>query len=277
MRDPGASLAFLVRDFRHEVSYKWSFALTVGSVFFTVVLWYFLSRVIGPGVRLPGLPAAPRAGGGGDEYFAYSVTGLAVLHFLYTALHSYARKIRREQLLGTLEAILVTRTSLVTTSLASALWDFVMAGAQFLVYLLFAMAVFGLRLSPQGIPAFLLVLVLTVAAASGIGILAAALILVLKQGNPLTLFMGSVSMLFGNVLFPPEVMPRWLEVTAYLLPPYHAVTALRDTLVYGRPLSAVLPHLAVLGLYAAVLLPAGVVALRLAVRRAMREGTLVGY
>jgi len=269
--------AFLVRDFRHEVSYKWSFVLTVGSVFFSVVLWYFLSRILGPGVQLSGIPAPPGGGGAADAYFAYSITGLAVLHFLYTALRSYAQKIRREQLFGTLEAVLVTRTGLMTVSLASALWDFVLAGFQFLLYLAFAVLIFGLEIHLAHLPAFLLVLALTVAAASGIGILAAALIIVFKQGNPITLFMGTASMLFGNVLFPPEVMPRWLEVLAYLLPPYHAVSALRATLVYGRPLVEVLPSLGVLALYAAVLLPLSVGAMRLAVRRAMRDGTLVSY
>ena len=105
-------LAFLKRDLRAELSYRFSFLFNVLAVFLEIASYYFLARFIGTAV--PGL------GLYGDDYFAFVLVGVALHHFLATALAAFSRSIRESQLAGTLEALLATQSSLPTIILSSA-------------------------------------------------------------------------------------------------------------------------------------------------------------
>src|SRR5262245_17057023 len=103
MKGLGALGAFVKRDFLIETSYRTSFALQFIAIFFSVLIWRFISfRVTAPR-DTPGLE--------GIDYFAYVLIGLAFYHYLSSAMLSFSAKIRQEQMTGTLEAMLVTPTS----------------------------------------------------------------------------------------------------------------------------------------------------------------------
>lgn len=261
--------AFVRRDLRIEVSYRTSFILQFLGILFAVLLWYFISSVLRVAPGTPGLE--------GIDYFSYVLVGLAMSHYLTVAMMSFAARIRNEQVTGTLEAMLVTPASIGTIVLGSSLWDFLMTSVKVVVYLLVGRVFFGVAIRADGILPALLILGLTVLAFSGIGILAAAFILYLKRGDPITYLVATGSALMGGVFFPPEAMPRWLGRWSALLPITWALRALRGALLQGRGLRELVPELRALVLFIAVLLPLGVLAFRLAVRRARQEGSLVQY
>ncbi|PYT11178.1 MAG: ABC transporter permease [Acidobacteria bacterium] len=207
-------------------------------IFFSVLIWYFVSRVVNAPPTTPGLE--------GVDYFAYVLLGLALLHYLSSAMMSFGGKVRSEQMTGTLEAMLVTPTPIGTIVLGSSLWDF-------------------------------LIITLTVLAFSGIGILSAAFVLYLKRGDPITFLVASGSALVGGVFYPPEDMPVWLGGWSRLLPITYALHALRRALLRGSRFADLLPDIRALVVFAAVLLPLGILAFRVAVRKARQEGSLVQY
>ena len=261
--------AFLKRDFLIEISYRTSFVMQAFGVFFSSLLWYFVARLVDAPRTTPGLQ--------GMDYFAFVLTGVALLHYQASAMLSFAGKIRTEQMSGTLEAMLVTPTPIGTIVLGSALWDFLLSSVKVLAYLLVGSLIFGVVLHLENLLPALLIIGLTILAFSGIGILGAAFVLYLKRGDPITYLAGAGSALFGNVFYPPEDMPAWMETLSSLLPITHALRALRGSLVRGEPLAALLPDLQILLLFIAVLLPAGILAFRFAVRKARQEGSLVQY
>ena len=118
---------------------------------------------------------------------------------------------------------------------------------------------------------------LTVLAFSGIGILSAAFVLYLKRGDPITFVVASASALVGGVFYPPQDMPVWLGGWSRLLPITYALHALRRALLRGSRFADLLPDIRALVLFAAVLLPLGILAFRFAVRKARQEGSLVQY
>src|SRR5438128_1912272 len=81
------------------------------------------------------------------------------------------------------------------------------------------------------------VLALTLLALSGIGLASAGIILVTKQGDPVTWFVGITSGFLGGVVFPIEVLPAPIHRVALLLPTTHALAALRQALINGASLS----------------------------------------
>ncbi len=261
--------AFLKRDFLIEISYRTSFVMQIFGIAFTVLIWYFIAGVVSAPRTTPGLE--------GVDYFAYVLLGLAFYHYLSSAMMSFAGKIRSEQTTGTLEAMLVTPTSTGTIVLGSSLWDFLLTSVKVIVYLAVGRIFFGVVIRFDSLlPAFL-ILGLTVLAFSGIGILSAAFVLYLKRGDPITYLVASASALMGNVFYPSEDMWPILKTFSRFLPITYALHGLRRALLRGSRFSELLPDIEALILFVLVLLPLGIFAFRLAVRRARQEGSLVQY
>ena len=269
MRTLRTLLAFLRRDFLIEVSYRTSFLMQAFGIFFSVLIWYFVSRVVQAPAATPGLE--------GVDYFAYVLLGLALLHYLSSALVSFGSKVRGEQMTGTLEAMLLTPTSIGTIILGSSLWEFLLTSIKVLVYLLVGRLFFGVVIHMESFLPALLVIALTVLAFSGVGILSAAFVLYLKRGDPIAYLVASGSALVGGVFYPPENMPEWLGGWSRLLPITYALRALRRALLRGSRFSELLPDIQALVLFVAVLLPLGILAFHFAVRRARQEGSLIQY
>jgi len=262
-------LAFLRKDLLEEMSYRTAFLMQLGGIFLTVSLWYLIARFLRPPAEaLPGLPGVP--------YFAYLLVGVAFYHYLGSALSSFATKLRGEQLTGTLEAMLMTPTPIPVIILSSALWDFVMTSLRVVVYLGLG-TFFGLQLRFDSLVAFFIILVLTILAFSGIGVLSAAFILYLKRGDPINFLISSASALFGGVFIPNQALPHGLGELGRFLPITYALSGIRKSLLAGTRLHALLPEISALLVFVALLLPLGIIGFSLAVRKAREEGTLAQY
>jgi ABC-2 type transport system permease protein len=214
---------------------------------------------------------------GGLDYFPYVLVGIAVMGYFNAALGSFAAKLRYEQTTGTLESMLVTPTPVGRIMMASATWDFLFTTVRFAVYLAFGIA-FGIHLQPGSPLGFVLGVLLTVLAFSGVGILSAAFIIYFKRGNPVNFFISSAGFLFGGVLFPAteKTMGIFAGLSKFV-PITYANRVVRRSLLQEAPLSELLPDLAILLLFAMVTLPVGILATRLAIRRAKAEGSLIQY
>jgi ABC-2 type transport system permease protein len=263
------ALAFLRRDFLEEVSYRAAFLMQFGGIVLSVTLWFLIARFLRPAQpELPGLPGVP--------YFAYLLVGIAFNFYLVSALRSFAAKLRNEQLTGTLEAMLMSPTPIPVLVLCSALWDFFMTSLQVIAYLALG-AAFGMHLRFDSLPSFLLILILTILAFSGIGIVSAAFILYLKKGDPINFLISSVSALFGGVFFPTESIPMGLGKVGRFLPITYALDGIRKCLLTGARFQDLLPEIGALLLFIALLLPVGLACFSLAVRKAREEGSLAQY
>ena len=261
--------AFLRRDFIDAASYKFSFIFSVVGILFSSATFYFISRMIAPGT-------VSLAAYGGD-YFSFAMIGIAFSGLLGIFQEGLPQVVRSAQVSGTLEALLVTRTAMPVILFGSSLYSLVFALLRTAVHLALAVAVFGMRIGSVNIPAFLLVLFLTSACFLSIGMLSASFTLVYKLGNPVSWLFGSVSGLLGGMLFPVAVLPPWLRGVSFFLPVTHTLEGLRLSLLSSATFAQVLPSIAALAVFAAVLLPLGFWTFRLAIRKAKRDGTLTHY
>ena len=100
MRNLRKLWAFLKRDFQSEVSYRLAFFFQVAGMFLSVLAFYFMTKMMDPNAKgLDGIPP-----------FQWLLIGLSFQYYFSTALYAFASKIRNEQVLGTLEAMLVSPT-----------------------------------------------------------------------------------------------------------------------------------------------------------------------
>lgn len=259
--------AFLRRDFLSLVSYRLAFLLQLLGMFFSILAFYFMTKMMDPhAAGLNGIPP-----------FDYLLTGLAFLSYFSTALYAFAEKIRGEQMLGTLEAMLVTPTRTHLVILASASWDFTYGAIKIGLYLLFATLLFGVKLHVTSLAALFLGVALTLLTSAGIGVLSASFILYFKRGDPINFLLSGLSSFFGSVFFPVEQLPDWLQPVSRLVPMAWSLEVVRGALLRGRTLAELrVPLFVLLGL-AVVLLPLALWASRIAIRAAKREGSLIQY
>ncbi len=263
------ALAFLRRDLRLQLSYRFAFFLQFFNVFFGIFMFRFLSLLVGDS-------AAPYLADYGGDYFAFVLIGLAFSGYFGVGLRSFASNLRDAQITGTLEAMLMTPSRLSTIILSSGIYDYGFITFQVLVYLALGALIFNVQLKGN-FAAALVILALTIVAMSCLGILAASFIMVLKRGDPVTWLFNSLSLLLGGVYYPVEIMPDWLQVFSRLLPVTYSLAAMRQALLNNASFAELAPDLLALLVFSVILLPLSLLAFRLAVQRAKIDGSLAHY
>ncbi len=263
-------LAFLRRDLLVAISYKFKFLLQLLGIFVSTLMFFFLSRLVGGGVEGQLKPY-------GGDYFAFVIVGVAFTDYLSVSLGGFSSQIRNAQVMGTLEALLVTPTSVPTILFSSTLYNFAFSSLRVVLYLLIGVMLFGLKLHITSIVSFVMIMVLTVLSFSGIGLFSAAFIIVFKQSSPVNWLINISSALLGGVIYPVSVLPGWLKPFASLLPITHALEGIRRVILMGAAFTDVYKEIIILALFVIVLLPLGLVSFSYALRIAKKEGSLIQY
>jgi len=262
--------AFLRRDILNEISYKLSFFLQLVGIFPVVLMFFFLSRLVGSTISGPLQPY-------GGNYFPFVLIGIAVQNYLTLSLSRFSGSLRESQLSGTLEAVMATPVRLPSFLMGSTAYSFVFNALRILIYLAVGSLLFDVHFNWARLPAALGIICLTIAAFSSLGIFSASFIMLFKRGDPVNWGFNVISWLLGGVYYPVTILPLWLQKVAYLIPMTHALEALRFVLLTHRDLSSLTEHLLVLGLWGGIGLPASLLCFRWALNRARAEGALGHY
>lgn len=259
--------AFIKRDFLSEVSYRLAFLLQIMGMGMSIAAFYFFSKMVDPATEgLDGIPP-----------FEWMLMGLAFQYYFATALYAFSSKIRNEQVLGTLEAMLVSPTPTSLVIFSSAAWEFLYAGFRVLVYLLVATLIFGVHLHFNGLGVLAAGMVLTLLSSAGIGILSASFILYFKRGDPINFLLSGMTTFFGSVFFPVQNLPEWLQPISQYLPITWSLRVVRGALLKGYSLTELRGELLQLAILTAIILPTALLMSRIAIRKAKQEGSLVQY
>jgi ABC-2 type transport system permease protein len=204
----------------------------------------------------------------GMPVVTYLVIGLAFNTYLSQSLTLVQRTINP----WSLEEVLVSPTGLVTFIVGSSLWGFIWSTLVIAVYLAVGIFAFGIILSIN-LLGTVLVVALGIGTFIGFSMIGAGVLILTKQGDPVTTLITIATNLFGNVLFPPQVMPIQLQVISFFVPQYYFFTCIRPMLT-GQAIGAILPDLLVLGLMCAIILPVGYLIYAWCLKTARKHGTL---
>jgi ABC-type multidrug transport system permease subunit len=171
-----------------------------------------------------------------------------------------------------LEEVLVSPTNLATFIIGSSAWGFIWSTIVVVIYLAVGTLAFGVVLSVN-LVGTVLTLALGIGTLVGFSMIGAGILIVVKQGDIVTWLMGILTSVFGNVLFPPQVMPYPLQVISYFIPQYYFFTCIRLMMI-GRSIQTILPDLLTLTLMCAIILPLGYLIYSRCLRTARKNGTL---
>ncbi len=255
--------ALMASDFEVAWSYRASFFFGLVTPFAAVLLFYFVSRIIG----------SDSVVGSPDEYFQFVVMGVALSSVAEDAADAAAQSARAAQVKGTLEAIVCQPVS--PTALAFGWTAFPVVESVLRAILIVLLAIpLGLQGTSPDWVGVVVVLVLSGVVFAAVGIIGCALVIAFQQGAGVVgLAMGLLAILSG-ALFPVSVFPPALEWLSQLSPLRYALDAMRAVALDGQSVADIATELAVLTGFAVVLLPLGAVMISRGLNHARRVGGL---
>lgn len=266
----GKTLAFLRRDLIVAWSYRTDFFADLLGLAVQVLMFYFIGLMVDAG-RLP------EFGGEPVTYLEFVAIGVALGMFVAVALGKVARVVREEQLMGTLESLMLTPTRVPTLQIGSAAYDLLYVPVRTAAFLGLIAAAFHLDLDPAGLLPATAILLLFVPFVWGLGLASAAAILAFRRGAGAVGLGATLLTVSSGAYFPLDLLPGWIAAAAVHNPFAVALDGIRDALLGGAGWSAVGPAALTLAPLAAASLALGLGAFRRALRRELRRGTLGHY
>jgi ABC-2 type transport system permease protein len=261
--------AFLRRDFLQAWSYRMTFVSDALGLALQAVIFYYVGKMIDPDVL-------PSFGGTRASYMEFVTIGIAITMFISLGLGRVATAIRSEQLMGTLETVLLTPTAPATIQIGSVVYDLIYIPLRTGIFLFVIAITVGLDFELDGILPALVILLAFIPFVWGLGIASAAATLAFKRGGGVGTVVTLMTIASG-AYFPLTLFPAWVETLAVANPMTAAIDGMRQSLLGGAGWSEVAPALAVLVPGAAVTLAIGLLAFRAALRRERRTGSIGLY
>ena len=257
--------AFIRKDMKIALSYRMQFVFQFAQIFFSVSVVYFIGKML---ADKSGDAIASYDSG----YFAFALVGIAINNYLHVGLVTITNEIRQTMNQGTLEAMCAAPLSYAEFIVCSSLWQFVFETFRVVLYFLFAMVIFGLRLNNINWLSTFLCMSVTIPVFLLLGTMSCSILIVIKRGDPVNWFFSSAGALLAGTMFPVSVLPDWLQAVSVFLPLTHALNAARKAILTGAAPRDIASSLLVLGVWFLLLVPAALFINRECMTVAKRQG-----
>jgi ABC-2 type transport system permease protein len=258
---------FVLHNLWTSLSYRLAMALGIASGVIGLLQFALMGIFLQEGNTFPAIAQY------GGNILAFLITGSVFTAFVGMALSTFGAFVRLEMKMGTLEHLLVSRTPLVHLMLYEGLMNFLATVVSASAILTILVLLFGvpLQVNLLGVAASLLLLIF---ALLGMGLASAGILLVSKQGDPITWVFTTLTGLLSGVLYPVAILPAWLQTISWTLPTTQALHALRLSLTGAAGPDELAAPLGALLLWGAISLPLGALVLRWGLNQARRQGSL---
>jgi ABC-2 type transport system permease protein len=253
------------RDAILFVSYRTQVVSQFLGPLFTITLFYYISHLLtAKTIHSPG------------GYFGFVIVGLAIVQILTISLGIMPVTVRQELVSGTIERFLVSAHGPVNGIVGTMLFPLISAMVTGALMLGMATVIFGLPLAATALLA-VPVSLLGILAFMPFAFILVAMVMAFKQISSATQFIIAGVAIVGGLYFPIAVLPGWIRWASEVQPFTPAADLMRH-LIVNTPLAqpASVDLLKLVG-FIVVLLPAGFMLLRAAIRHGQRTGTVAEY
>jgi len=145
------------------------------------------------------------------------------------------------------------------------------------VYLGWGVALFGFPIAQANWLGATIVLVASILAFVGLGVLATSYTLLFKRGNPVKWLLVGISGVVSGIMYPVSVLPVPLQWVGRLMPVTYSLEGMRAAILGHASLAELWPEIRVLLIFAVVLLPVSFAVFSWALRRTKITGTLMHF
>jgi len=261
-----AAIALLRRDWQIFVSYRLRFVAQLVGSFFSLTLFYYVSRLV-----------AVEPFTGPDDYYAFAVVGLVILTVLNSTLGTPPTRVRQELVAGTFERLYVSPFGPLWSLVSMLLFPFVFALLSSLIMLVFAGVVFGLDVQWDTAPLAIPLSLLGALSFMPFGVALLASVIVVKQASAGTTWVVAGISLVAGLYFPVALLPDWIQWASDVQPFTPATELLRHALVNTPLTESTWLSLTKLVGFTAVLLPVSFLLVQAALNTGRRRGTIIEY
>lgn len=231
-----------------------------------VAMTYYISRLV-----------SVRSFRDPDEYFAYAVIGLVILQVLYSTVGTLPARVRQELVAGTFEKFVVSPFGAAAAVVSMTLFPFLLALFAAASTIAFAVLAFGMPMHWSTVALGLPLAVFGCLSFAPFALLGAAAVIFVKQAQSATTLVVTGISFVAGFLFPVSLLPGWIRWMSEVQPFTPTVDLLRHVLAGTQLADAPATDLLKMSLSAAILLPATIWALSLAIRLGQRRGTIIEY
>jgi len=261
-----AAYGVLRRDWQLFLSYRMRLISQLLSMFFSITIFYYISRLVTVGKF-----ASP------DDYYAFAVVGLLILQVLNSTLFAPQSGLQGELFAGTFERLLLSPFGPVASICSTMLFPFVQALLTAVVMLGLASLAFGLPVEWSTAALAIPVAVLGTIAFACFGVALIGAVLIAKRATAATTWVIAAISIIAGVYFPVTLLPGWIQWASEVQPFTPTVDLMRNALV-GTPLQdPALVDAAKIAGFAAVLMPLSIGLLAAAIRFSRRRATVLEY
>ena len=253
-----------------------SFAFNLLGMFTSAAIFYLMGQLVGPGVE-------DHVAQYGIGYGTYIITGVMFNMVMGTTMDGYHQACMQSYWATQFVFYLQHPGGVSALLTGGVVMRYIMALVNTLIYMAVGSWLFGVSVAIANLFDVLAVLVLAVAALTGLGLAGASTFTLLnaKQwgSNPVNWVVGFGVTLLSGVYFPPAVLPAWLQRIGEWLPQTHVLHAARLCLSGRANLTdpAIVAEVVFLLKFTAVALPLGVALFAVGMRKAQRDGTLTRW
>lgn len=258
------------REFLEELSYKFNFILEILTILTLSSIFYFISKIFTGGTT-------PVLASYHGDYFSFVLIGLAFTGYINTGLSAFTATIRNEQMLGTLEFIISTPTSISLILFSRLLWKFFYSTINASIFFIFGIIFLNASYTNVNYPAIPVIVVMSVIAFNGLGMISAGFILIFKRGDPINMLLGFAASLLGGVFFPIEILPSILQKISAFIPITYALRLMRNACIRGYSMRELMPDMLILFVLCVLFAVIGYLFFSYAVKRTRMDGTLSHY
>ena len=257
-------LAFLRKDIQIALSYKFNLLLQLTLIIFIMSL-IFLSLV-----------SNNDSGLGNSDFFKILV-GIALIDFMFSSMSVFSREVRFAQTYGTFEALILTKTSILTILLSSYALTFSRSILRILIYVLISKLIFGVDIAFSNMPIFLVLVIYNSMPFIGIGLFAAAFIILFKVGNVINFFVAISSIFFSGIFFSLDAMPENFANISNNLPLTIGLEIAGQALLNTFELGEAFPNLLKILFMSFLFVPTGILLVYYSLKEAKKSGNLNYY
>lgn len=264
-RNGAAAYGFLHRDARLFFSYRGRLATRLVASLVTLALFYYLSRLVSSS-QFP----TP------SDYYAYVVIGIVILEVLQATL-TIGLTLRQEVVQGTFERLVLSPFGPVGATIGMTLFPVALSCFVAVFTLLVGAVVFDLPVSWSTAPLAIPVALLGSAIFTGVGLLFAAMVVLVKQAGGQLGLATTLIALASGAYFPVTLLPGWLQWISDVQPFKPTIDLLRHLLVDSPIPGSAAGAVAKLVGFVIIVVPLSTFVLRYAIRQAQRRGTIIEY
>jgi len=203
---------------------------------------------------------------GNMNYFSFVAPGLLMMIVMMGAMTGIPRAIAHEKEIGTFDGILAAPVNEISIIMGKTLAQTVRGFIQGVIVMVIAILIFGVTIRGS----ILLtgcVLLLGIFSFIGLGILLTALSNNEETAMILMTVLQFPMMFLTGVFFPIQQMPWFMQWISSLVPLTYAVTAMRKVMILGAGIGDIVPEVAILIVFGAIMLLIAIPVFRRAMTR----------